>query len=306
MAFRGRGSSDAQNPFHVYGTPGSYSAQVWVNDSAGVSTKSTVLVSIDTALQVALSVSNATPVLGQSIAIDVNATGGVAPYTYAYVGLPPGCVSVNGSTIGCFPTQAGYYNLTQQSPTKTGYRPTHRPLSRSFSSSPWRSPLEPRLITHSVFLSTFTEATRHSRTAPSACHRMRLHRCSAGSLHSHPSGQLQHLDLSPRSGRAPRHPSGEGGGCQRRILVDLVVPGIAPPPRRADSRPRGDCAGRRRSELGSKEFNQPPVRLVFSLPSLTENGLSLGPRFAQSDATREASDSTRVTKLGGGRGRLPF
>ncbi|MGA8604974.1 MAG: PKD domain-containing protein, partial [Thermoplasmata archaeon] len=106
------GSSDAQNPFHAYGTSGSYSAQVWVNDSAGVSTKSTVLVSIDTALQVALSVSNATPVLGQSIAIDVNATGGVAPYTYAYVGLPPGCVSVNGSTIGCFPTQAGYYNLS--------------------------------------------------------------------------------------------------------------------------------------------------------------------------------------------------
>lgn len=56
--------------------------------------------------------SNDTPLLGQSLAILANASGGVSPYTYGYSGLPPGCVSVNSSSIGCLPTQSGRYNVS--------------------------------------------------------------------------------------------------------------------------------------------------------------------------------------------------
>lgn len=106
------GSSTAQNPSHSYAFPGNFTARVWVNDSGGGSANHTLLISVDPTLKVVLSVSNATPVLGQSIAINASASGGAAPYSYAYAGFPPGCVTVSSPTIGCLPTQAGFYNLS--------------------------------------------------------------------------------------------------------------------------------------------------------------------------------------------------
>ncbi|MGA8536919.1 MAG: PKD domain-containing protein [Thermoplasmata archaeon] len=106
------GSSSAQNPTHSYTVAGSFLARIWVNDSEGGSVASTVPMSIAPALVVVLTVSNSTPALGQTIAINASVLGGVSPYSYAYQGLPPGCVSINSSLIGCLPTQAGSYNLT--------------------------------------------------------------------------------------------------------------------------------------------------------------------------------------------------
>jgi YVTN family beta-propeller protein len=105
-------SSTAQNPSHSYASSGNYTAQVWVNDSGGGSVHQTLSVSVDLTLTVALTVSNSTPVLGQTIAINATAAGGAGPYTYSYLGLPPGCVTTDSPTIGCFPTQAGFYNLS--------------------------------------------------------------------------------------------------------------------------------------------------------------------------------------------------
>jgi YVTN family beta-propeller protein len=105
-------SSTVQNPSHSYPAPGVYSPHVWVNDSNGSSVVEALSILVDPELGVVLSVSSSTPSLGQSISIRAEAVGGAAPYSYAYIGLPPGCVSVNSSTIGCIPTQAGPFNLS--------------------------------------------------------------------------------------------------------------------------------------------------------------------------------------------------
>ena len=64
------------------------------------------------ALRVNLTVSSSTPLLAQTVAFTANASGGHAPYDYAYLGLPYGCYSENKSTIGCLPTQSDWYNVT--------------------------------------------------------------------------------------------------------------------------------------------------------------------------------------------------
>ncbi|MGD0588597.1 MAG: PKD domain-containing protein [Thermoplasmata archaeon] len=104
--------SSAQEPSHSYAASGTYIARVWVNDTDGGSITNTISITVDPPLKVVLGVSNATPALGQSIAINASASGGASPYSYAYAGLPPGCVSVNSPTIGCLPTQAGFYNFS--------------------------------------------------------------------------------------------------------------------------------------------------------------------------------------------------
>lgn len=45
--------------------------------------------------------------LGGTVTLTVSATGGTSPYTYAYAGLPIGCVSANLSTLACAPVVSG-------------------------------------------------------------------------------------------------------------------------------------------------------------------------------------------------------
>ncbi len=92
---------------------GSFTVTVNVSDAHrdwSLATSASILVS--GALSAALTVSNATPLLGQTVAFVTQVAGGVGPYSYAYAGFPPGCVSENSSAIGCLPTQADYYNVT--------------------------------------------------------------------------------------------------------------------------------------------------------------------------------------------------
>ena len=105
-------SSSSQNTSHKYATPGSYTVRLWVNDSYGGHATDTLVVLVDPSLEASLSISNNTLALGSSIAITVEASGGSPPYFYEYHDLPPGCVSENSSSLGCLPTQAGFYNVT--------------------------------------------------------------------------------------------------------------------------------------------------------------------------------------------------
>ncbi len=94
-------------------TVGSFSVSVNVTDSTGESSiADSPTIVVGPQLFARLSVSNSTPLLGQTVAFVANATGGVAPYNYTYTGLPPGCVSEDAPAVGCLPTQSEYYNIT--------------------------------------------------------------------------------------------------------------------------------------------------------------------------------------------------
>ncbi len=99
-------------PVHSYALPGNYTAEVWINDSAGSSAVRDLQVSVDPALRVVASYSSVNPPLGSSFAIHEEVSGGRAPYAYSYLGLPPGCVSENSSELACVPSEVGTYNVT--------------------------------------------------------------------------------------------------------------------------------------------------------------------------------------------------
>ncbi|MCI4321025.1 MAG: PKD domain-containing protein [Thermoplasmata archaeon] len=104
-------SSSLQQPGHAYASTGNYTVEMWANDSLGGTIHRTFSIQVEPALRATLTISNSSPTIGQSIRINVSASGGSGTYAYVYAGLPPGCVSVNASTIGCLPTQAGTYTL---------------------------------------------------------------------------------------------------------------------------------------------------------------------------------------------------
>jgi hypothetical protein len=86
---------------------GAYPVEVELTDAVGVS----VSVSEDLVIVPPLAVDlltaqpNTTDV-GRPVNFSVGYTGGVAPFTVDYVGLPNGCASVNASTFTCRPTAA--------------------------------------------------------------------------------------------------------------------------------------------------------------------------------------------------------
>jgi hypothetical protein len=49
---------------------------------------------------------------GQVFNLTANATGGIPPLSYAWSGLPNGCLSTDTALISCFPTYAGLYNVS--------------------------------------------------------------------------------------------------------------------------------------------------------------------------------------------------
>lgn len=80
------GASQSPMPTHTYAAIGSYTAQVWVNDSAGHSAYATLSVVVYTPLSI--SPLNATPnpaVLDEPVNFSAEAVGGTPPYRYSWV-----------------------------------------------------------------------------------------------------------------------------------------------------------------------------------------------------------------------------
>lgn len=99
--------SAAATPAHVYALAGTYDVTVWVNDSLGQSTSSTLPLTVNVppapAPLVATLVAPSSTTVDSSFEIATEVTGGVGPYTYTYTGLPAGCVSQNLSVLPCVP-----------------------------------------------------------------------------------------------------------------------------------------------------------------------------------------------------------
>jgi YVTN family beta-propeller protein len=91
---------------------GTFLIQVFVNDSGGWPMSATVSLTVDPLPSVALFTATSSVIdLGSSTTLLVLASGGTAPYEYAYTGLPAGCVSYDSATILCSPTAAGIYDV---------------------------------------------------------------------------------------------------------------------------------------------------------------------------------------------------
>jgi hypothetical protein len=58
-----------------------------------------------------LSVSPSQVQQGQSMNLQTTVTGGRAPYSYTYSGLPPGCTGQNSPSLSCNPSSSGTYTL---------------------------------------------------------------------------------------------------------------------------------------------------------------------------------------------------
>jgi hypothetical protein len=93
---------------------GSFRAAVKARDSNGglaiASPCSLIVNAPPTILTVQHSPSNIS--VGDSVAITPSVSGGTAPFTFSYLGLPDGCLSANNSTLRCRPSESGSFNVT--------------------------------------------------------------------------------------------------------------------------------------------------------------------------------------------------
>lgn len=90
-----------------------FNGALWVNDSANLSVERTFRIIVEAT---PVTVTNVTPTpngvdVNQNLSLAVTASGGDGTYTYDWNGLPPGCTSVNNSTLHCTPTSTGNYSV---------------------------------------------------------------------------------------------------------------------------------------------------------------------------------------------------
>lgn len=93
---------------------GSYSVGYSVQDSDGVNVSSSP-VGIDVSARLgtpALSASSGLVDTGGSVTFSAVASGGDAPYSYAWSGLPTGCASEDQESLLCVPTSAGAFSVS--------------------------------------------------------------------------------------------------------------------------------------------------------------------------------------------------
>ena len=95
---------------------GAFDLQVNVTDTAGDRGSSPV-VAMNVLQGPIISAFHATPAqisLGSLTTFSIEARGGFGELTYAYVGLPAGCSSLNESVVACTPTSAGTYSVVAE------------------------------------------------------------------------------------------------------------------------------------------------------------------------------------------------
>jgi hypothetical protein len=92
------------------GTAGSYSLTVSVTDELGNTSTGSVRLLVDPPPTItAFTADPGYVAIDERTLLAVNVSGGTAPYTYSYSGLPPGCTAQTVPTLPCTPTTEGVY-----------------------------------------------------------------------------------------------------------------------------------------------------------------------------------------------------
>lgn len=99
-------------------TVGGFTVSVVVTDSSAQTANATVKVVVlppagapPAPLAVSLTSYDGALLAGSPLLLIAAATGGVAPYSFAYTGLPDGCQSLNASSFACTPSVAGTFSI---------------------------------------------------------------------------------------------------------------------------------------------------------------------------------------------------
>jgi hypothetical protein len=96
--------------------PGNFTIAVNVSYPGGTASRATAELAVRASPSVAaFEASVVTFVVGNRTTLSVTMTGGTAPYSYTYLGLPAGCPGANVSTLGCTPALVGNYTVRVQS-----------------------------------------------------------------------------------------------------------------------------------------------------------------------------------------------
>jgi len=116
---------------------GSSSVTVTVTDSLGITlTSLSVTATVVPGLTVGVpTVSAASVTVGQTIVFTASVTGGTAPYSYTWNGLPTGCSSSDTSQLSCAPTATGAWTVSVTVTDSSSVSRTSAPVSITTTSS---------------------------------------------------------------------------------------------------------------------------------------------------------------------------
>ena len=121
---------------HTYTTAGNYSATVSTTDARGVGARIALNISVVAyPLHVSLMAHPAVATPRQPLTLTAFVTGGTAPYTFSWSGLPSPCLSANLASLSCSPQNIGSYAVTV-TVTDERKREVHRRVGELFTVTP--------------------------------------------------------------------------------------------------------------------------------------------------------------------------
>jgi len=106
---------------HTFDTPGSTTVICRVTDTLGTTVKDSA--EVDVGLDPSITSFTASPVTlyaGEKVTFSVFASGGYGALAYSYTNLPAGCLSINATTLSCYPTSSGNYRVTVTATDRSG------------------------------------------------------------------------------------------------------------------------------------------------------------------------------------------
>jgi len=105
-------SGDTSSISCIPGISGNYTVSVYVTDGAGAIGSNTTVVRVNPYPTVSIAATPDPVDLGRRITFTAIGSGGTAPLSYSYEGLPTGCAATNASTITCSPNATGSFNVS--------------------------------------------------------------------------------------------------------------------------------------------------------------------------------------------------